>query len=127
MPTEVYCTRETEREQQKESAYTDSICSACNSMSVCLPACLTVCLNTCKYVCIHVCKSKIKLELYVYRPYVYKAYMCTSAVQTVPSEALEVFNPTNSLHCSSFLGLPFRMLNIKLVKPNTRNYNGDYR
>ena len=24
---------------------------------------------------------------------------------------------TYSLHCSSFLGLPFRILNVKLVKP----------
>ena len=24
---------------------------------------------------------------------------------------------TSSLHCSSFLGLPFRILNIELVKP----------
>ena len=26
--------------------------------------------------------------------------------------------PTYSLHCSSFFGLPFRTLNIELVKPN---------
>ena len=34
---------------------------------------------------------------------------------------------TESLHCSSFLGLPFRILNIELVKPKKRNYNGEYR
>ena len=34
---------------------------------------------------------------------------------------------TYSLHCSSFLGLPLRILNIDLVKPKKRNYNGDYR
>ena len=34
---------------------------------------------------------------------------------------------TSSLHCSSFMGLPFRMLHIELVKPKKRNYNGDYR
>ena len=32
-----------------------------------------------------------------------------------------------SLHCSSFLGVPFRTLNIKIVKPKKRNYNGDCR
>ena len=26
-------------------------------------------------------------------------------------------NPTYSLHCSSFLGLPYRILNIDLLKP----------
>ena len=34
---------------------------------------------------------------------------------------------TCSLHCSSFLGLPYRVLIIYLVKPKKRNYNGDYR
>ena len=34
---------------------------------------------------------------------------------------------TYSLHCSSFLGLPFRILTIELVKPKKRNYNGDSR
>ena len=34
---------------------------------------------------------------------------------------------TYSLHCSSFLGLPFRILNIDSVKPKKWNYNGDYR
>ena len=34
---------------------------------------------------------------------------------------------TYSLHCSSFLGLPFRILHIALLKPKTRNYNGDCR
>ena len=34
---------------------------------------------------------------------------------------------TYSLHCSSFLGLPFGILNIELVKPKKRTYNGDYR
>ena len=36
------------------------------------------------------------------------------------STELEVDIPesyTKSLHCSSFLGLPFRILNIELVKP----------
>ena len=28
-----------------------------------------------------------------------------------------LLHTTYSLHCSSFLGLPFRFLNIKLVKP----------
>ena len=28
-----------------------------------------------------------------------------------------VLSPTYSLHCSSFLGLPFSFLNIELVKP----------
>ena len=32
-----------------------------------------------------------------------------------------------SLHCSSLLGLPFVFLNIELVKPKKRNYNGDCR
>ena len=36
-------------------------------------------------------------------------------------------NTTCSLHCSSFLALPFRILNIDLVKPKKKNYNGDYR
>ena len=34
---------------------------------------------------------------------------------------------TYGLHCSFFLGLPFRILNTKLVKPKKRNYNGDHR
>ena len=29
------------------------------------------------------------------------------------------------LHCSSNLGLPFRILNIELVQPKKRNYDGD--
>ena len=33
---------------------------------------------------------------------------------------------TYSLHCSCFLGLPYRVLSIKLVKPNNK-LNGDYR
>ena len=33
---------------------------------------------------------------------------------------------TYSLHCSSFLGLPYRILIIYLVKPKKGNYNGDY-
>ena len=32
----------------------------------------------------------------------------------------------SSLHCSSFWGLPYRILIIYLVKPKKRNYNGDY-
>ena len=31
--------------------------------------------------------------------------------------ALEAWQITYSLHCSSFLGLPFRILNIDLAKP----------
>ena len=37
------------------------------------------------------------------------------------------FESTCSLHCSSVLGLPYRILIIYLVKPKIRNYNGDYR
>ena len=43
-----------------------------------------------------------------------------------PSDPLE-HRSTYSLHCSSFLGLPFRILNIELVKPQKRKYNGDSR
>ena len=35
------------------------------------------------------------------------------------------WNPTYSLHCSSFLGLPYRILIIFLNQRS--NYNGDYR
>ena len=34
-------------------------------------------------------------------------------------ETSRLFNPAYSLHCSSFLGLPFRVLCIELVKPKT--------
>ena len=34
---------------------------------------------------------------------------------------LEGLRVTYSLHCSSFLGLPFRILNVKLVKPKKGN------
>ena len=34
---------------------------------------------------------------------------------------------TYSLHCSSFFGLPSRILIMTLVKPQKRSYNGDYR
>ena len=44
-----------------------------------------------------------------------------NAFQNLALEAqnsrIHVKSPTYSLHCSSFLGLPFRILNIDLVKP----------
>ena len=39
--------------------------------------------------------------------------------------SFEALRSTYSLHCSPFLGLPFRILNIE--SPKKRNYNGDYR
>ena len=40
---------------------------------------------------------------------------------------IEAEDASSSLHCSSFLGLPYRILNIILVKPKARNCNEDYR
>ena len=34
---------------------------------------------------------------------------------------------TFCLHSSSLLGLPFRILDIKLVNPQKKNYSGDYK
>ena len=34
-------------------------------------------------------------------------------------------DPTYRLACSSFCGLPYRILNIQLAKPQKRNYSGD--
>ena len=38
-------------------------------------------------------------------------------VQKGPLQGGSLMLPTYSLHCSSFLGVPFRILNIELVKP----------
>ena len=47
----------------------------------------------------------------------YRALQGLGSVSRATIAILFVTRLTHSLHCSSFLGLPFRILNIDLVKP----------
>ena len=50
--------------------------------------------------------------------------ICGKRPRVLPCSLNEGLNTTCSLHCSSFLGLPFRILNIELVQPKAMETRG---